>query len=340
MKSTTSAALLAAALLAPLATGQNLLANPSFDAAAGGLSGWGAFGNAFAQASNAPQFVPRSNPNLVSMFGNFSGSFNVSGIFQSFPALPGQSFTMDCWSRHFSGDALTGNGPPNGNWMVMKIAFFDANNTEIGAVEGNILDGLSPTDVWIDNSPITGVAPIGTSSVQALILYLQPAFAGGAGHVDDVVFTGPPTQPTYPGTGEDLAIATGIGGAATSTGVGNDVKQASGGQLLEINVSSPATTFDLMGYWLLGQPFSTGTPPSPIIANVYLDFTRPVAILVGAVAPPFNLPVIAPGSGSSSYFVTPTGFAGTSLMVQGLVFTPSANNGQFAITDGHEIQLR
>jgi hypothetical protein len=38
--------------------------------------------------------------------------------------------------------------------------------------------------------------------------------------------------------------------------------------------------------------------------------------------------------------VTPTGFAGTSLMVQGLVFTPSANNGQFAITDGHEIQLR
>lgn len=161
----------------------NLLVNPSFEA---GLAGWNTFGNAFAENANPPQFVPNSGNRLVSMFGNFNGGFNVTGVFQEFASAPGDVWTMDVYSRHFSGDAMTGVGAPNDNWAVMKLAFFNAGNAEIGSAERTILDGTFATDVWHDNAPVVGVAPAGTVRVQAFLLYLQPAFAGGAAHFDDV----------------------------------------------------------------------------------------------------------------------------------------------------------
>ena len=203
MKITPCTLLLSAALLAPAAAAQNLLSNADFEA---GLTGWSSFGNAFAESANPPANVPLSGTQLCSMFGNFSGGFNVSGIFQSFPATDGDSFTIDAWSRQSSGDPLAGIGAPNDNWVVMKMAFFDAGGTEIGAAEGTILDGNSPTDTWIDNAPVTGTAPAGSASVQALILYLQPGNAGGAAKIDDVSFEGgtPPPPPPPPATGDIL----------------------------------------------------------------------------------------------------------------------------------------
>lgn len=165
------------------AMAQNLLTNPGFE---DGLSGWNVFGNAFAETANPPQFEPFEGNGLVSMFGNFSGGFNVTGIFQEFDASAGQTWEMDAYSRHFSGDAMTGSGAPDANWVVMKIAFKDAGDNEIGAVESTILDGTYATDTWFDNAPISGVAPAGTAQVEAFILYLQPEFDGGAAHVDNV----------------------------------------------------------------------------------------------------------------------------------------------------------
>jgi hypothetical protein len=202
--SSTIAALLLASL-APKLAAQNLLANPSFE---GGLAGWGAFGNSFYEPTNLPAIDPRSGTGLLKMFGNFSGGFNVSGVFQSFPAAAGQTFTLDCWSRHFSGDPMLGVGLPNDNWAVMKIAFFNAGGTEIGSAEQVILDGTKPVDTWIDNPEVTGVAPAGTASVQALLLYLQPAFAGGAAQFDDVTFSSPPSGRTMSSTGNQLIGST------------------------------------------------------------------------------------------------------------------------------------
>jgi hypothetical protein len=164
----------------------NALTNPGFEA---GLTGWIPFGNVYHQTDLPPQFVPHSGTGLVSMFGPFSGGFGVSGMFQEFPTMPGAQWEMSSYARHWSQDALTGPGAPNSNWVVQKMAFFDAGNNEIGGAESTILDGTFATDTWFFSGPIVGVAPPGTVKVQALILFLQPGFDGGAAHIDDVSFT-------------------------------------------------------------------------------------------------------------------------------------------------------
>lgn len=327
----------AAALAATgLSAQTNLIQNPSFET---GLASWGAFGNAFGEPANPPAVTPRTGNGVVKMFGNFTNGFDVSGVFQSFAASPGQTYTLDCWSRQFSGDPMIGAGAPNDNWMVMKIAFFDAANAEIAGFEQTILDATFPQDVWIDNPAVSGTAPAGTASVQALILYLQPLNDGGAGLVDDVEFFGPPAVLTYPGSGEDVSLATGIGGTPVTTGAGNDVKPATGGQLIEIEVSSPQGGFNMMPYWVFAQAFNTGSTPIPQIPGLYFNLRGPLFALVGSTGSPLGDPVIAP-SGSSTYLVAPGGLAGTSVILQALVVTPGAANGLFAISDGHEIVLQ
>lgn len=183
MRFLTLAVLLVAAV-APAQT--NLLTDPGMES--GTWTGWTPFGNSYVEPANPPAVVPNSGGFCGKMFGNWSGGFNVSGVFQSFPAAPGEVFEIDCYSRHYSGDALIGGGAPTSNWAVMKIAFFDAGGGEIAGAEATIIDGTFATDVWHDNAPVQGTAPAGTVSVQCLILYLQPMFDGGALYFDDVEF--------------------------------------------------------------------------------------------------------------------------------------------------------
>ena len=189
-----------AALLcgATSAFAQNLLMNPGFE---DGLNGWNVFGNAFPETANPPEIVPFEGDGVAKMFGNFSGGFDVTGIFQEFDAAPGQTWEMDAYSRHFSGDAMTGNGAPDSNWVVMKIAFKDAADAEIGAAEGTILDGTFATDTWFDNAAISGIAPAGTTQVEAFILYLQPGNDGGAAQIDNVSLVPAPAALSLLGLG-------------------------------------------------------------------------------------------------------------------------------------------
>jgi len=330
-------AMLAAALcVAPCPAQQNFLSNSGFE---NGFNGWSTFGPVAAQAALPPQYVPRTGGGMASLAGN-GGGFNVSGIFQTFPANRGDQFTIDAYSRHWGGTPMTGTGAPNGNWMIMKMAFFNASMVEIGGAEGTILDGNSPTDVWIDNPPVIGIAPPGTVTVQAFILFLQPAAGLGEGQVDDIYFTGPANIAPYPGTGEDLLLTTGVGGGGTSGGTGSYVKLAGGGALVECNVASPGGTYRLRPYFLLAQPFGTGAPPQPVLPAVWFNLTQPLFILVdGAATGLFGASVIGPLQGTSTFFGAPAGLSGTSLMLQALVVDSNASNGIFAASDGYEIQF-
>ena len=204
VRATRMTAFLAAAaiLISPGVASATLLVNPDFDAGpvGPGIQGWTTFGNVFTEA-----VTPLSGTQTGKMFGNFSGGFNVSGMFQSFPASPGSSWQLSFASRHNTGDLIPGDGPngpiPDDNWVVQKIVFKDAGNVEIGAVESIILDGSFAPDVWHMNAPITGVAPAGTVSVEAFALYLQPLFDGGAAFLDNAVFTPEPATLAVLGLG-------------------------------------------------------------------------------------------------------------------------------------------
>lgn len=320
--------------LATVASAQNLLADPGFESGVlGAPTGWQPFGNAVPGAANPPANVPRTGNWELVMFGNFSGGFDVSGVFEEFPCAPGDVFEMDCWSRHFSGDALVGGGPPADNWAVMKISFFDVGGNEImaAASEAIILDGTSPTDTWIDNAPIQGTAPAGAVAVQALILFLQPANAGGALHADDVEFSAVGGGATLPGTGEDLFLRTGLNGAAPDLG---DSKAAMAGDLLNVNIASDGGLFDGIGVTLLAQ---LGAPNVAPVAGfpIYLDLLEPVFVLADPTAAGPFAPVLGPG-GIDLFYPVPAA-PGMDITLQAFVSSGLAANMIFASTDVHFI---
>jgi len=178
---------------ATAASAQNVLANAGFESPRiaaeiyGAGTGWTVFGNVYLEPASFGCMEPASGRQLLKMFGNFSGGFNVTGIFQEFPTLPGDVWTFSCKTRSRSCDPMIGHGAPDGNWVVQRIAFFDAHHAEIGwaAVESTVLNGDFPRDVWLSNPPISGTAPLGAVKMQALILFLQPGFDSGAAQVDD-----------------------------------------------------------------------------------------------------------------------------------------------------------
>jgi hypothetical protein len=183
----------AALFVATGASSQNMLNDPGFENGPPPASGWTLFNNAFVEAASGeyPVVVPCEGDYCLKMFGNWWGSFNVSGAFQNFDCLPGAVFSMSCVSRHNADDPMTADGVDD-NWAIMKIVFFefveDGDDIELGSNEATILDGYSLMDTCLVNSAITATAPAGTDYVQALLLYLQPMWDGGACFVDDVVF--------------------------------------------------------------------------------------------------------------------------------------------------------
>ena len=176
-------------ITASTASAQNLLVNPGFEdgpAPAGGAGpGWFSFGNVFTET-----VFPLSGSNSCKMFGNFSGGFDVTGIVQSFPCAPGEDYRLSSNAFYTGDDPMIGSGAVDSNWVVQKIAFFDAGAVEIAAaaVESTILDGTFAANTWHAAAPIIATAPAGAVTVEALILYLQPFNDGGAAFIDDVVF--------------------------------------------------------------------------------------------------------------------------------------------------------
>lgn len=196
-----SSLLLATAALAPVSQGAiiaNLLANPDFEGPlGGGVAGWGTFGNVFTEPETAVVTGDylSDGTTIAKFFGNFEGGFNVSGLVQGFPATEGETYELQVSSQINSIDPMPGSQATGGNWAVAKIAFFDAptGGSEIpgAAVETFIGDGaLSgfPQDVWVQSPVVVGTAPVGTQRVEALMLYLQPSFDGGAVFLDNASF--------------------------------------------------------------------------------------------------------------------------------------------------------
>lgn len=334
--------LVAFALVVSPVSAQNLLGDPGFEGPAPLSTDWQAFGNAFPITSNPPVDTTNTGSGALKMFGNFNPTFDVTGCFQTFLCQPGDQFELSCFVRHFSGDPITGVGMPSDNWCVQKIVFFDINNTEIAgaSVESVILDGTFPTDTWMATTPIQATAPVGATSVQSFVQFLQPSTDGGAGYFDDVSFVQLNVSASYPGTMDDLILATGLNGAPDLF----DIKTAMGGEFLTVNISSPQSIFDLQPYFVLAQAFPTlnGFVTVPGIPELYLDLNLPVFALVDpTVATPVGPIIIAPGGGTTTVYGIPPALAGTgtSISLQGLIVSNLAVNTLYATTNAHEIRV-
>jgi len=134
----------------------------------------------------------------------------------------------------------------------------------------------------------------------------------------------------YPGTGEDVVLATGVGTLPTS-GPGQDVKLAPGGNLLLCSMASPSSTLQGAPTVLVGDLHGTGNPlRHPLFANVY----------TGAQPLVLHGPFALGQPGSAWMFTVPNGFAGLSLVLQPLALWPTSANSLFAAGDAHELRLR
>ncbi len=166
-----------ACLLASSAMAQ--VVNPGFEDGGGSLSGWTAFDNAFVDNTVSRNASGHS----AKFFGNFSSPWNAAGVFQDFPATPGQTWAASAWFMTIAADPLVGTE----NFAVLNIEWHAADGSLISYITQRASDGTSAQDVWQQFS-ISGEAPAGTATARVVPLFLQPNFQGGSVFVDDVDF--------------------------------------------------------------------------------------------------------------------------------------------------------
>lgn len=176
MKSHSRAGLLCLALVATSSAFGQLL-NPSFESGTGSsASNWIAFGNAFRENAGA-----HTGDFSMKMFGNFSGSFNVTGAFQDFAIGVGQSASASVFAQTLSGDKMSG-----GNRALLKLIYRDAANNDLLASESAFIDANTAPDTWFELTASLGAAPAGTDHGSVFLLFLQEADnAGGSTFFDD-----------------------------------------------------------------------------------------------------------------------------------------------------------
>ena len=183
----TGLAVFALATVSTSAFGQ--LLNGSFEAGTGNdATGWGRFGNAYVQEANV-----RTGLRSAKLFGNFDGNFNVTGIFQDFAFVPGTTgVSASIYGYNPSNDAVD-----PANTALLKLIYRDASDNDLVANEVNLDTSTGMQDSWQLLTANLGAAPSGTAKVSVFLLYLQPAFGGGAAFFDDASVTvNPVPEPT------------------------------------------------------------------------------------------------------------------------------------------------
>ena len=149
---------------------------------------------------------------------------------------------------------------------------------------------------------------------------------------------GPPPASPYPGSLEDLDLSMGVN-APPLLPATTFVQDAAPGDALTLRLISPGGSFAMDPFAVIAQVFNTGLPPAPnpIFPSVQLDPAQAIVVFDGFASP--SGPIGLPHFGFNLAGVAPPGHAGLSLLVQGFAFSPTANNGLFAVSSGCEIQF-
>lgn len=151
------------------------LTNGGFES---GLTGWTKFANVYASG-----VYTHTGTGSVLMYGPFNGRWDASGMWQYIDAEPGQQLELSFWGYAPSADALQG-----GNFVFVRIDFFNAGGTKIGeSASPNLITAATAQDTWAQYTH-TATTPAGTVRAQCLFYFIQDPNKPGAVYVDDATF--------------------------------------------------------------------------------------------------------------------------------------------------------
>ena len=139
--------------------------------------------------------------------------------------------------------------------------------------------------------------------------------------------------PLLSGSADDLALATAVDGHGAVT----TIHAAAPGALMRIELTSPLGSFFGSAPLVAAEIYPAGAPPvGPLgFPEVHLSLAGAQIVFDGGSAGIFGPTLLGPAPIVLTSTV-PTGFGGFIGRLQGLVVTPFAANGFFAITDVHE----
>lgn len=140
-------------------------------------AGWQRYGNAYSEPG-----VPYSGTRSGKLYGNFTGTFSSSGLYQDATASEGQTWAAYASFLNRGSDAMQA-----GNTASIVIEFRNAANQLVGQTSAPALSVSSPTDSY-QRVKVVSTAPAGATRARCLIRFDQPANAGGAAFFDDVMF--------------------------------------------------------------------------------------------------------------------------------------------------------
>ncbi len=204
--------------------------NPGFEQAAPapsirGSRGWAEFGNNGTGNIRVDTLLPRSGAACLAMYGQFTGSQNYTGVYQSKPCAAGDTITAEIWSAHPGIDPLAG-----GNAGSLNVEFYDASNALIEPIlTAPCVDGSSTTDTYF-RSEVVATAPANAVRVRLAAVLSQPALGTGNIFFDDAALTVDATPPSCPGdangsgniNGADLSVLLAQFGTNVTPGTGAD----------------------------------------------------------------------------------------------------------------------
>jgi hypothetical protein len=128
-----------------------------------------------------------------------------------------------------------------------------------------------------------------------------------------------------PGTGEDLALSTGVNGTPPDNTCG---KRADAGDVVTFRVASPGGTFTASIGALVFQLHTEPAPPTPLLPGIWLNRVDGQVNLFGL-----------PPAGVTTQLAIPPGISGLLIRTQAIMLSASAANGIYAASDAHDVWL-
>ncbi len=162
--------------------------NGDFEAHNGTLAGWSTFGNRIPNVQTNVEAV-RSGSSSLKLFGQFNGAQNFSGVTQGITVAPGDELRAIARSFVRAADSIAGTN----NELALKIDFYNTRHGEfgtaayIGSQQMVLANGASPNQQWLEGE-LRATAPNGAVEARMALVFRQTNGAGGAVHVDDVLF--------------------------------------------------------------------------------------------------------------------------------------------------------